>query len=175
MKCGALATPVGVDWDGDGDDDIVSGNTAGYIQFYENLGPGDGGMPKWAAPRRLAAGGQTIRIQAGPNGSIQGPCEAKWGYTTLSVADWNHDGVLDLVVNSILGEVVWYQGMTSKAATSGRGPELKAAQPIQVEWPADRSQACLDLVAAHRQATGHPVADDAGRGRLHRRWARRPG
>ena len=35
-----------------------------------------------------------IRIQAGPNGSIQGPCEAKWGYTTLSVADWDHDGLL---------------------------------------------------------------------------------
>jgi hypothetical protein len=31
LKCGALATPVGVDWDGDGDTDIVSGNTAGYI------------------------------------------------------------------------------------------------------------------------------------------------
>ena len=34
MKFGALATPVGFDWDGDGDDDIVSGNTAGYIEFY---------------------------------------------------------------------------------------------------------------------------------------------
>ena len=33
---------------------------------------------------------------AGPNGSIQGPCEAKWGYTTLSVADWDADGDQDL-------------------------------------------------------------------------------
>jgi hypothetical protein len=29
LKCGALATPFGVDWDGDGDTDILSGNTAG--------------------------------------------------------------------------------------------------------------------------------------------------
>ena len=41
LKCGALATPVGFDWDGDGDTDIVSGNTAGYIEWFENLsGPG---------------------------------------------------------------------------------------------------------------------------------------
>ncbi len=144
VKCGALATPVGVDWDGDGDEDIVSGNTAGYIQFYENLGPVGGGIPRWAAPKRLEADGNVIRIQAGPNGSIQGPCEAKWGYTTLSVADWNHDKVLDLVVNSIWGEVVWFEGEPPPTITrgprrgepiAGRGPRLKAAQPIEVAWP----------------------------------------
>jgi hypothetical protein len=37
VKFGALATPFGVDWDGDGDDDIICGNTAGYIGFFENL------------------------------------------------------------------------------------------------------------------------------------------
>jgi len=128
VKCGALATPVGVDWDGDGDDDIVSGNTAGYVQFYENLGMA-GGLPQWAAPRRLEAGGKVIRIQAGPNGSIQGPAEAKWGYTTLSVADWNDDGLLDLVVNSIWGEVVWFENAGTRAS-----PRLAAAQPIEVAW-----------------------------------------
>jgi hypothetical protein len=130
VKCGALATPVGVDWDGDGDEDIVSGNTAGYIQFYENLGTGQGNLPKWAAPRRLEADGKTIRIEAGRNGSIQGPCEAKWGYTTLSVADWNHDGLLDLVVNSIWGEVVWYENVGTKSAA-----KLRAARAIEVAWP----------------------------------------
>jgi hypothetical protein len=130
VKCGALATPVGVDWDGDGDDDLVSGNTAGYIQFYANLGRTDGGLPRWAAPRKLEAAGQVIRIQAGPNGSIQGPCEAKWGYTTLSVADWNHDSVLDLVVNSIWGEVLWFENAGTKSAAM-----LNSAQPIEVNWP----------------------------------------
>ena len=88
VKFGALVTPVSVDWDGDGDEDLICGNTAGYVGFIENL---DGGNPpKWAEPVRLNAGGETLRIQAGENGSIQGPCEAKWGYTTLSVADWDH-------------------------------------------------------------------------------------
>src|SRR5690606_30749289 len=101
LKCGALATPVGFDWDGDGDFDILCGNTAGYIELFENLsGPGVE-FPKWAAPVRLEADGQPLRILAGPNGSIQGPAEAKWGYTCLSVADWDHDGLPDIVINTI--------------------------------------------------------------------------
>ena len=60
---------------------------AGYIGFIENLGNGD--SPKWAKPVYLEADGKTILIQAGENGSIQGPAERKWGYTTLSVVDWD--------------------------------------------------------------------------------------
>lgn len=127
VKFGALVTPVSVDWDGDDDEDLICGNTAGYIGFIENL---DGGNPpKWAAPVRLKAGEKTIRIQAGPNGSIQGPCEAKWGYTTLSVADWDHDGLLDLVVNSIWGKVIWFRNIGSK-----HKPRLAAAEPVKVQW-----------------------------------------
>jgi hypothetical protein len=66
---------------------------------------------------------------AGPNGSIQGPCEAKWGYTTQTVVDWDHDGLPDLLVNSILGKVQWYRNTGTRNA-----PKLAAAQPIAVEW-----------------------------------------
>jgi len=128
VKFGALVTPVSVDWDADGDEDLICGNTAGYIGWIENL---DGGNPpKWAAPKTLQAAGRVIRIEAGYNGSIQGPCEAKWGYTTLSVADWDHDGLLDLVVNSIWGKVLWYRNVGTP-----RQPKLAAAEPVEVEWP----------------------------------------
>jgi len=127
LKFGALVTPVSVDWDGDGDEDLICGNTAGYIGFFENL---DGGNPpQWARVRLLQAGSRTIRIQAGPNGSIQGPCEAKWGYSTLSVADWDHNGLLDLVVNSIWGKVIWYPNQGSR-----QQPRLGPAKPIEVSW-----------------------------------------
>ena len=112
VKCGALVTPVSFDWDNDGDQDLVCGNTAGYIELISNLG---GQPPKWSAPQRLEAAGKTIRIQAGPNGSIQGPAEAKWGYTTLSVGDWDHDQLPDLIVNSIWGKVVWYRKTLARA------------------------------------------------------------
>jgi hypothetical protein len=129
LKCGALATPVGCDWDGDGDIDIVSGNTAGTIEWFENQSGPRVDRPKWAAPRRLEAGGREFRVMAGPNGGIQGPCEAKWGYTTLSVADWDGDGLPDIVFNSILGRAMWLRNVGSRTA-----PRLAEAQPIEVEW-----------------------------------------
>ncbi|QDT91190.1 FG-GAP repeat domain-containing protein [Gimesia algae] len=128
VKFGALATPYAYDWDGDGDEDLIVGNTAGYIGLIENL-DGDPQQPRLAAPVYLQAGGRPIRIQAGPNGSIQGPCEAKWGYTTQTVADWNQDGLPDLLVNSIWGEILWYQNIGTRTR-----PELAPAQTIQVEW-----------------------------------------
>ncbi len=135
LKSGALATPTTADWDGDGDLDILSGNTAGYIEFFENLSGKGVERPRWAAPRRLEAGGRTFRVMAGPNGSIQGPVEAKWGYTTFSVADWDGDGLQDIVLNSILGEVVWLRNVGTRTA-----PRLAAPQPVEVDWngPAPR-------------------------------------
>jgi hypothetical protein len=129
VKFGALATPTAFDWDGDGDLDIICGNTAGQIAFIENLsGPGVE-RPRWAAPKLLEAGGKVIRVQAGPNGSIQGPCEAKWGYTTQTVADWDGDGLPDIVANSIWGKVHWYRNVGTRTA-----PKLEAARPVEVEW-----------------------------------------
>ena len=129
LKCGALATPVGADWDGDGDTDIISGNTAGYIELFENLSGPRVTQPKWHSPRRLEVNGKPFRIMAGPNGSIQGPAEAKWGYTTLNVADWDLDGDLDLVVNSILGDVIWLENLGSRTT-----PRLASPKPIEVDW-----------------------------------------
>lgn len=129
LKFGALATPVGFDWDGDGDDDLLCGNTAGYIGWFENLSGSGVERPRWAAPQKLKADGKIIRIQAGPNGSIQGPCEAKWGYTTLTAGDWDGDGLPDLVVNSIWGRIEWYRNVGSRTE-----PALAAAQPVRVAW-----------------------------------------
>lgn len=129
--CGALSTPHACDWDNDGDEDLLCGNTAGYILFVENLGK-TASTPRWAAPTRLTANGEVIRIQAGVNGSIQGPCEAKWGYTTLTAGDWDHDGRWDIVANSIWGRVVWYRNCGSPS-----NPRLSAAKAVEVDWPGE--------------------------------------
>lgn len=110
LKFGALATPYAYDWDQDGDVDILCGNTAGHIGWFENLGMAQNGLPVWDAPKLLHVKGADgssapFRIMAGPSGSIQGPAEAKWGYTTLSVADWDGDGAGDIIYNSIHARV----------------------------------------------------------------------
>ncbi|MDD4190664.1 MAG: VCBS repeat-containing protein [Mangrovibacterium sp.] len=127
LKFGALVTPFSVDWDNDGDEDLICGNTAGYIGFIENL---DGGNPpRWREPVLLEADGKPIRIQAGENGSIQGPCERKWGYTTLSVADWDGDGLQDIVINSIWGKIEWFRNTGTKT-----NPHLASRQPVKIDW-----------------------------------------
>lgn len=128
VNLGALVTPTAVDWDGDGDTDLICGNSAGELVYLENLDGGD--PPRWAAPRALDADGQRIRIQAGEGGSIQGPGEASWGYTVPCAADWNHDGLPDLVVNSIWGQVVWFENVGTR-----QEPRLRGAQAIEVRWP----------------------------------------
>ncbi len=127
LKAGALTTPYSIDWDGDGDEDIICGNTAGYLCYIENL---DGGSPPvWERPRYLKTGGKVFRIMAGYNGSIQGPAEAKWGYTVCSVADWDHDGLPDIVLNSIIGKVVWLRN----SGTRGE-PALENPRAVTVAW-----------------------------------------
>jgi len=46
------------------------------------------------------------------------------------VADWDGDGLPDLVVNSIWGKVVWFRNVGTRTQ-----PRLAAAQPIEVQWP----------------------------------------
>ena len=129
MKFGILNTPCVCDLDGDGDQDIVAGNSAGYVAFIENVSGSNVPMPKWEVPRLIEADGAPIRLMAGYNGSVQGPCERKWGYTCLSVADWDGDGLLDIMLNSIRGEIVWCRNVGTKTKMAFSPPE-----PVSVEW-----------------------------------------
>ena len=151
VNFGILCTPAGVDWDGDGDYDLICGNSTGYICFFENLsGPGVA-EPKWAEAKLLSCepfdasrdfasrGGMLtadpIRIMAGHNGSIQGPAEAKWGYTCLSVADWDGDGLPDIMANSIWGKPLLFRNIGTRTA-----PKLAAPVGIEVEWDGEQPE-----------------------------------
>lgn len=125
VKSGALSRPVAVDWNGDGLLDILSGNSAGYLQYFENTGTRR--APAFTDRGYLQAAGRPVRRVAGPNGSIQGPAEEKWGYSNPSVADWDLDGRLDILVNDIWGEVLFYRGLPNG--------DLAPGEPLRVEWP----------------------------------------
>ena len=127
MKFGALVTPCSVDWDGDGDEDLVCGNSAGELGLILNVS--GGAKPSWDAPLLFESEGKPIRVLAGKNGSIQGPAEAKWGYTVPVVADWDGDGYQDIIINSIWGKIMWYRN-PGRLGTL----QLEAAKPINVDW-----------------------------------------
>lgn len=127
VKFGALCTPFSYDWDGDGLEDIVTGNSAGDIAVIRNLG--GGAEPVWAAPELIRVNGKPFRIVAGENGSIQGPAELKWGYTVLTVADWDGDGNADIIYNSIWGRIEWLRNISGKG-----GLDFAAPQPVTVAW-----------------------------------------
>jgi hypothetical protein len=97
LMAGTLSVPTIVDWDGDGVLDIVAGNSEGRILFFRNLGSNQ--RPAMANGAALLAGGREIHMQPGYKGDIQGPGEARWGYLSPNVFDWNGDGLPDILAS----------------------------------------------------------------------------
>ncbi len=155
LGTGVAAVPSAVDWDQDGDLDLIVGCAAGYVEFFENVGTRK--RPRFKQAVRLKAGGKTIRIQAGRRGSIQGPSEAKWGYTCPVVADWDGDGLKDILLSDVKGEHLFYRNVGRKGkpildrprALRVGGRELRTVwrtRPIAEDLDGDGlvDYACLD-------------------------------
>jgi hypothetical protein len=91
---GSLTVPNVVDWDGDGNLDIVAGNSEGRLLFFKNHGTDKN--PKFSFAEEIESGGVPILLRPGYN-IVQGPLEAAWGYLSPTVFDWNDDGLMDVV------------------------------------------------------------------------------
>ncbi|WP_395740451.1 FG-GAP repeat domain-containing protein [Prosthecobacter sp.] len=123
LYAGTLPSPTAVDWDGDGVLDILAGNSEGFVLFFKNVGRNE--EPKFLPATRVHAGGREIQVQAGYAGSLQGLQEARWGYLSPNVIDWNGDGLPDLITCDITGNYLIYVNCGTK--TEAR---LDAAHPI---------------------------------------------
>lgn len=90
---GHHSAPHLVDWDGDGDLDLLSGRSGGGVIWFENVGTR--AEPKWAEkPTELVARSESARQRA--DGEIQmGTATRVWA------TDWNKDGILDLLVGDM--------------------------------------------------------------------------
>ena len=105
LSTGSASTAHAVDWDGDGDFDLFAGNIRGDVYYFAN--EGSDAEPKYAAKVKVEAGGKPLKVR-GDSGPV--------------TADWDGDGVLDLLVGSGDGSVV-----VCKGVAGGKGaPKLEA-------------------------------------------------
>ncbi len=119
--------PTAVDWDSDGDLDLVVGNFAG--SFYVFSGQPNGKFDP--QPQLLQSNNQPLKIVG--------------MHSDPFVIDWDHDGDLDLLSGSSNGGVQWAE---NHAGEGQKRPVLKAFQTLiapgkSVEYGARLSEKAL--------------------------------
>ncbi|HUG92944.1 MAG TPA: VCBS repeat-containing protein, partial [Planctomycetaceae bacterium] len=109
INVGSAAAAFAFDWDADGDLDLLVGTIEGHVHLVPNEGTAN--APAWGAATRLQAQGEDIEVGHGDAGPF--------------VADWDGDGLPDLVVGAGSGEVIWYRNSGTREA-----PELETARTL---------------------------------------------
>lgn len=100
LNVGRAAAVAVTDWDGDGDLDLVVGTIQGQVWLVTNTGTPK--QPAFSRRERLQAAGKDLVAER----RNAGPC----------VADWDGDGLADLLVGAGSGAVVWYRNVGSRSA-----------------------------------------------------------
>lgn len=93
VKVGSATAVAPIDWDDDGDLDLIVGEIQGRVFLVLNEGTTT--EPAFGDVQPLLAAGEPINLQ-----TDSGP----------TVADWNADGTLDLLCGDGNGGVTWFQG-----------------------------------------------------------------
>src|SRR5439155_23585057 len=93
LLTGCASSVAVADWNGDGLLDLIVGDIQGHVSVYLNQGTKQ--QYAFGKPTRLKANGKEIAV---PQGDA-GPC----------VADWDGDGLADLIVGCGDGSVIFYR------------------------------------------------------------------
>ena len=100
------SSPVILDLNGDGRKDLLTGNTAGQILLYANIGTDED--PAFAGYEYVESDGVPIDLPGLPR-------------SRPSVADWTGDGRPDLLIGADTGNVHLYQAMSVYGDVNGDG------------------------------------------------------
>lgn len=97
------------DWNHDGLRDLIVGELRGSVKYLRNIG--EAKTPEFASPRSVNADGDPIVAPGGDSGP--------------SVADWDQDGRMDLLMGSGSGAVHWYRNLGPEGE-----PRFEAGRPL---------------------------------------------
>lgn len=134
---GSWVTPM--DWDADGDLDMLIGSFGGQIFLRKNVGTRK--APRYdSSSTQVIADGKPLKVHS---------------HASPVAVDWNDDGLEDLVVGEGNGSVGWYQNIgTSKEPEFGARRLLVGApsdsiflmqylDPDEISVPGTRAQVCV--------------------------------
>ncbi len=102
VRVGGDAGPLVVDWDNDGKADLLSGDGKGAVWFFRATGREDAGLPILARGVEILPGftqEEQMAMYSGQETDPDGLKVKRPGFRTkIDAADWNADGLLDLIV-----------------------------------------------------------------------------
>jgi FG-GAP-like repeat len=161
---GHHSDPFVVDWDGDGDLDLLSGSSNGGVQWAKN-GAGKGKLPELAAFQSLLEPGQPIQ-DGRPLGEndLTGPTTS----TRVWADDVNGDGKLDLLVGDSVTLVAPAKGLSAeefkKKYDAWQTAIAKASreQASQAADPAKRAKASQEFSRLYQKRGEFMKEDSTG-------------
>jgi hypothetical protein len=114
LATGDSVTPDAVDWDNDGDLDLIAGNVCGHISYFENKGSRIN--PIFTGMIELQNDlGDPIHVTQMGDTPIQGPAETMWGYLSAQARDVDGDGDLDVIINDSQGRLRWIENIGTRS------------------------------------------------------------
>lgn len=123
----AMATANMIDWDKDGDLDLVIGDVKGYVSLSRNEGSKK--EPKFVKRTRLKVGDADLKVVQKSD---------PWP------VDWDGDGHIDLLIGDEAGDASFFRGRAD--GTFAQGVSLFTGQPVD---PTRKYMATKKLLDAH--------------------------
>jgi len=127
-----------VDFNGDGIKDLLAGDAEGNVWFFKNTGSAT--QPKLAAGVKIQAAGKTItgtrrNYEKDANGryhAVDNPNAIMGVYSKIHVADWNGDGLPDLLVGQDSPRANGGQLLLYRNVGTVKEPKLAAPEPLDI-------------------------------------------